>query len=429
MAEIFFIASDERALDLVESLRVQSSRSLTFESDLAIAVKRLHKENPLFVFIQSRMDGVSCEEIATRARMLVDNEALRLILLEDEDVPPGFAPPGFDASLRLTLSTAQLTARVLQLISEQDFAQPNATPSSLILDDLPDFDIPNFDPTFEPHPAPQWPSEPPPLVFDADALKDPPEAKSKEITGSDEIVFFVAEPPPHQAPPRVEPESHEPPAKQAAAREDQPQREKERDTPRKSPYPRPDQIYRKAPELCGEPDGEDALSAGEAPVANRLTRPAFLVGISLLLACVLFWRFSSHQAEPPVAQKAPATDARQPLPAFISKVPVDAAYAAAHPGWERYHGETVQFRVFREGGRIRAIQVLPVGNAEIAESQVPTWFREAAGGEMPETGKVKEADGIKVETGKARGGAEVAIYRNAERRILGVVMQLPTAAR
>ncbi len=437
MAEIFFIASDERALDLVESLRIQSPRSLTFETDLASAVKRLHKENPRFVFVQSSLDGIPCEEIATQARMLVDNVALQFVLLSDDAAPPGFPPPGFAASLNLTLPTAQLTSAVLQLLSEE-IAQSTAAPSALILDDLPDFEIPSFDSATEPHTAPQWPSEPPePLVFDAEALQQPEESVP-EITGSDEIVFFVA-PPTRQEPTETPAE----PAVQAAVQESAPKlKKKEQGAQRKSLYPSPDQIYRKAPELCGEPEEGEEPAVPPAHVSKHLARP-LTIGIILLLAGLLFWRLFAHQPEPQVAQKpvavpaapsgktavqperAPATSGeKQPLPMFIPKVPADTAYAASHPGWERYAGEKVQFMVFREAGRIMAIQALPVGDGEIGESQVPLWFREAAGGEMPAKGRLREADGITIETRRAPGGAEVAIYRGQQSRILGVVLQL-----
>lgn len=438
MTEIFFIASDERALDLVESLRIQSPRSLTFETDLASAVKRLHKENPRFVFVQSSLDGIPCEEIATQARMHVDNAALQLILLSDDAAPPGFPPPGFAASLNLTLPTAQLTSDVLQLISE-DIAHTTAAPSALILDDLPDFEIPSFDSAIEPHPAPQWAYEPPePLVFDADALQQPPEESVPEITGSDEIVFFVA-PPPRQEPAEAPAE----PAVQAAVQESAPQpKKKEQGAQRKSLYPSPDQIYRKPPELCGEPEEGEEPAVPPAHGSKHLARP-LTIGIVLLFAGLLFWRLFAHQPEPQVAQKpvavpaapsaktaaqperAPATTGeKQPLPMFIPKVPADTAYAASHPGWERYDGEKVQFMVFREGGRIMAIQALPAGDGEIGENQVPVWFREAAGGEMPAKGGVREADGVKIETRRAPGGAEIAIYRDQQSRILGVVLQL-----
>ncbi|WP_162604705.1 hypothetical protein [Geomonas edaphica] len=406
---------------------------------MASAVKRLHKENPRFVFIQSSLDGIPCDEIATQARMLVDNAALQLILLGDDDAPPGFPPPGFAASLNLTLPTAQLTSDVLQLLSE-DIAQTTAAPSALILDDLPDFEIPSFDSIVEPHPAPQWPSEPPePLIFDAEALQEPPAEKAPEITGSDEIVFFVAAQPQQQEPTEEPAE----PAVQAAAQVAAPQRkEKGHGTQPKSLYPSPNQIYRKPPELCGVPEEEDEPAVAEGPETKRLSRPLY-VGIALLFAGLLFWRLFAHQPEPQSTQKPEAVPAAPPgktaaqpqqtptasgeqqaLPLFIPRVPADAAYAAAHPGWERYENDKVEFRVFREGGRIIAIQALPMGDAGIGERQVPAWFREAVGAEMPAKGKVKEADGVKVETRRAPDGAEVAIYRSPQSRILGVVLQL-----
>lgn len=492
MAEIFFIASDERALDLIESLRIRSPKSLTFETDLPSAIKRLPKEHPRYVFIQCGLDGMPGAEIATHVKPLVGERSVELVLLTTED-SPGSPPAGFACSFSLTLPATRLSSEVMQLLTTEVASGPlRKDPSSLsdlsdldlpvfALSDPADFEIPDFDDqAFEPHLAPLWPetSQQRPAFVPAGAEKiasperraptfaaDKSAGRTNEPEEPDEIVFFVPEPAPVEpaqvAPPQPQKvqqpqdfQEIEPPAATPAAPPAQkPSAAAKGPAPRKSLYPTPEQIYRKPPQLCGDDlDGEagGAASPDEIIGKSRALRAVIIAAMLLLvlaLGALLWQRFatgpekavqtvqkSGENAAPlplasqvAVVPQAPvATDASVQLPGFVPKVAADSSYAAAHPGWELYQGDSLQFRLFREKGKIKAIQVLPTGEADIAEDLLPDYFKQWTGADLPPAGKVAKEPGISIETRKAQNGGEIAIYRSeANRRIVGLVLQLP----
>lgn len=54
-----------------------------------------------------------------------------------------------------------------------------------------------------------------------------------------------------------------------------------------------------------------------------------------------------------------------PLPSFIPVQARDAGYSAANPGWERYTSSAREYKIFREQGAMKALQVLDRRNAGI----------------------------------------------------------------
>ncbi|MBJ6750895.1 hypothetical protein [Geomonas anaerohicana] len=495
MAEIFFIASDERALDLIESLRIQSPKSLTFETDLPSAISRLPKEQPRYVFIQSDLDGIPGEEIAAQTRALVADPDLQLILLTDGAAP---SPPAvFACSFSLTLPTTRLSGEVMQLLNGEVLpgAQPKAAadfsdlsdfgklPDLFALDDQADFEIPDFDDAaFEPHLAPLWSDQ---AQTDSTPGKGaapvPPADNERQNAFTEEIGFFVTEPePPARRSPEAEPAPYvsappPPPANEVAqaiqippampappvfqepsqaapapaAAQEPPQATPARRVP-KSLYPTPEQIYRKPPELCGESlEGDDAapLSRPGGSRNSRSRTGVAVLGVLVLALGVVVWQGSRPEPAPtalrslaptakvsaPAAPTAPTAPAPAPaavqaagnLPGFVPKVPADVAYAAAHPGWELYRGDRKQFRIYREQGKIRAIQVLSEGETDLSEPMLGGYFKEATGADLPPDGETKTQNGLTIETRKARNGAEIAIYRTSDPHIVGIVLQLP----
>lgn len=464
MAQIFFIANDERALELIDSLRPQVRKRITFETDLASALKRLSQEDPEFIFIQGSLDGASCEDIAMRARALVTNEALQLVLLSDDESPPESLAYTFDWSVSIDLPPAQLTDQVLHLLRSDAPARPQAINPQLQgffnPEDASELKIPIIDKNdFEPHPVPLWQPDrhESSLVFLGDDLDDEEEAESyaeAELAEMDEppegIGFFVPErndtPPPAQ----VEMSGTEPAEPEAAVPAPQNAGQDGPATVAKKPpvslYPTPAQIYRKAPELCGldVAGGEAAGTTGRKEALwgkNRFGWCIAIFGAVLLSlgALALQWHSPSEPKKPAtqappgpgaVATAPPAQAQGAALPRFIPKVPADAAYATAHPGWERYRDGRLQFRIFRENGKLKAVQVLGEGNGEIPESLVRSSFKELSGSDLPASGSSREHNGIRMETRSAKSGVEAAIYRSTENgRIVGFVLQLPVKER
>ncbi|CAG0959385.1 hypothetical protein GEOBC_00640 [Geobacteraceae bacterium] len=127
-------------------------------------------------------------------------------------------------------------------------------------------------------------------------------------------------------------------------------------------------------------------------------------------------------ATPPTAQQPiPAADPPQTpagaggglaqLPPFIPREGHDRDYGKSHPGWERYRGARTEFKVYRDGAGIRAVQAIDRSGVGIPE----TFFRGALS-QMAKTREftleAKETQGkFRVEKGKVNGGVRLVIYR------------------
>ena len=107
----------------------------------------------------------------------------------------------------------------------------------------------------------------------------------------------------------------------------------------------------------------------------------------------------------------PAPAPVTPLPACIPLNSPDPAYSSSHPGWQRYTTEELEFRVFREGAAVRAIQVIARGENEIANSFFMSFLNEVSGGEKHTLQAGKERNGLFVEQGTAGKTAELLVYR------------------
>jgi hypothetical protein len=100
------------------------------------------------------------------------------------------------------------------------------------------------------------------------------------------------------------------------------------------------------------------------------------------------------------------------LPSVILRSTHDTGYAAAHPGWERYSTDEVEFLVFRENGEVRAIQVIALGGKAISADFYSSFSKEACGSDGFSIQSRKERDGYIVEKGAVAGDkAELLVYR------------------
>jgi len=80
----------------------------------------------------------------------------------------------------------------------------------------------------------------------------------------------------------------------------------------------------------------------------------------------------------PVA--APAQENVLPaMPSFIPKAGLDSLFAVQNPGWERYVDTALEFRVYRDAGKIKALQVLGIKNNSISESKLKSMLIELFG--------------------------------------------------
>ncbi len=99
------------------------------------------------------------------------------------------------------------------------------------------------------------------------------------------------------------------------------------------------------------------------------------------------------------------------LPSFIPREGRDRDYEKSHHGWERYRGARTEFKVYRDGAVIRAIQAIDRSGIGIPES-----FLRGALNQMSSsrefTLETTETQGkFRVEKGTVHGGARLVVYR------------------
>jgi hypothetical protein len=99
------------------------------------------------------------------------------------------------------------------------------------------------------------------------------------------------------------------------------------------------------------------------------------------------------------------------LPAFIPRVTPDSAYTATHPGWERREADSLGYLIYRENGRIRAIQIIAGPQGVISVPFLKTCIRETTGREDADNWVRKNQDDFMIEKGTLRNKGELAVYR------------------
>ena len=207
---------------------------------------------------------------------------------------------------------------------------------------------------------------------------------------------------------------------------------------------KPSQLPESASEAAG-PLPEQSPAEGDSrgappPVCTERAQGAspwrYGAGISLVLALALGVYLKADPVPNPIAPVAQETLVKPPaaltqpadatplqpaaaaapqrtrkLPSVVPLHAPDPAYAAAHPGWQRYQTQALEFRVFREQGAVKAIQVLARQDQPISLDFFLSLMGEIAGGESFKVQAVEARDGYYIERGTAGGAVEVVVYR------------------
>jgi hypothetical protein len=115
-------------------------------------------------------------------------------------------------------------------------------------------------------------------------------------------------------------------------------------------------------------------------------------------------------------QSTPASAVPQPtaLPGFIPRGGLDKEYGTANPGWERYKGVVTEFKVFREGAAIKAIQIIDRGGQGI-----PEIFMKNVLGQLAKTPSfvqisLEKKEGYEIQRGQVSGNLSTVFYRDAK---------------
>jgi hypothetical protein len=100
------------------------------------------------------------------------------------------------------------------------------------------------------------------------------------------------------------------------------------------------------------------------------------------------------------------------LPDFIPSYGKDKQYSAADPGWERYKGQVTEFKVFREKGFIKAIQVIDRGGQGVPESFMKGVLRQVAKKPAIILESSEKKDDYEIQRGRIADNLKVVFYRD-----------------
>jgi hypothetical protein len=104
-----------------------------------------------------------------------------------------------------------------------------------------------------------------------------------------------------------------------------------------------------------------------------------------------------------------------PLPTFIPQAGIDGAFPSKNPGWERYLGSSLEYRLYRSEARIKAVQVLAKPGHEITATLLKTILKEMTGSADYRVTSRENKSGLEVLRATANNSAELLIYRKNSR--------------
>jgi len=116
MSEILFIASDPCILALVENLQQLIEPEICVESDYTAGIKKIFDVRPTIVFLQHMIENVACDKLANQVKMLLDGEAVPLVLLSEESGMSYGVVSTYEACFDLCLPLDELSLQVQQLL-------------------------------------------------------------------------------------------------------------------------------------------------------------------------------------------------------------------------------------------------------------------------------------------------------------------------
>lgn len=118
---------------------------------------------------------------------------------------------------------------------------------------------------------------------------------------------------------------------------------------------------------------------------------------------------------PPVQSSKPSAMSSDPayLPSFVNVKGRDVSFSSAKPGWERYLDKTYEVRIFRESGRIRALQVIAVKGTTLSANFVDSALHELTGSNRYTVESQAKKNGVFVQRCKVSANRELLLYRKS----------------
>ena len=102
------------------------------------------------------------------------------------------------------------------------------------------------------------------------------------------------------------------------------------------------------------------------------------------------------------------------LPDFIPRYGRDKKYGAANPGWERYKGQVTEFKIFREGRAIKAIQIIDRGGRGIPESFLKAALKQLTKTPVYTVSSSEKKGAYTIQRGQVAENLSAVYYRDAD---------------
>ncbi|MGA7828132.1 MAG: hypothetical protein WCA04_10750 [Geobacteraceae bacterium] len=408
MVNIVLLTNQERLIRIFSNSAVQGAGKVRVVGGIHEALAAVAAKGLNLIFIQERLGEIAGELLAYRMSAELRGKKVKIILFGDPDAIPVSGKKPFQAVLDIAGSDSELTATIVEIISssaagtkKKKSSPKHGTPSQAVE---------------------KKPLEPgPPLP--ADTVDDVVEIQGSSLIRAEASAFLDL--PPVPEPPRTAFQAKLENALNEASGA--------------SVVPR-----REIPLVPAEPfDGPLRVTWGKPSfydrVRDRLLRPRLRMIFGGVFACFVvllgFFLYYQQQSDGTAvsaksrAASKEATSAFQnvpgALPSFLPRQAVDSGYAKANPGWERYQGPLTEFRIFREKGLIRAIQIIDRGGQGISPGLLSSVLNEMAGSSQYVVEATEKKGPYLVEKGSLVNGDRIIVYRKEpERSVKAFVLDL-----
>ena len=410
MVNIVLLTNQERLIRLFSGPGMQNAGKVRVASGIHEALSAISPLRQNLICIQERLGEMSGELLAHRIGAELKGKKVTIVLFGDPETIPLSGRKPFHAVLDTALSDAELTVAILEILSTpaaRTRKKKGAAESKLPLQAV------------EMRPAESGA----PVLSDTidDVVEIQSTSSFREVAPSLRDASPSTDVP--KTPFQVKLESALDEANGASV------------------TPRPDRSL-----LSAEPfTGPLRVSWGKpslmSRIRDRVPRAKLLmisgVLFALFSALVIFLIFYQQKpdgtvAAPGVSSSKAGTEASLPfqnipgaLPSFLPRQDADRDYGKANPGWERYQGPVTEFRIFREKGLIRAIQIIDRGGQGISPGLLSSVLTEITGSRHYVVETTEQKESYQVEKGSVLTGDRIIVYRKEpERSVKAFVLDL-----
>jgi hypothetical protein len=439
MITVVIIASDRRADLLRDFFQPLLKAQINVDTDYEHGLKSVFDKRPALVFIQGDIDGVSGGAVAKQIKGLLRDAAPRIVLMGDAVSLKEKSRSWYDDSLNFSVPEEELIPLFREQLSKHlpDIWR-EATAFST---DAPGDETGGQDAVESV--ASVYSGDSPPLAHPVGVKSGPVPVKLRMADSATLPLQEVAKPAPAPVSDvragrpgkesAVSVSAEKPPVIRPIPANTAPNQPGPAAHATKPAFPEPSAPSQKIPSF--EPSYTVRSSAKHSP---------WLYGgglaVAVILAALVY--YLTHAPRPVPRAKAPVSvvpKAQAPQPpvaqtsARIARLPEviplsgkDPGYEAKHPGWSRYVGNGMEFKVFSDKGEIKAIQALAAGTQPIPDDTMKLLLGQIFGYASYSSAAIVEKRNYLVQQARLPGGAEMLVYRKKSTKgIRGIVISVP----